>query len=61
MKIRKYTVTKYVCRLTHDGFSTWIDLKYRGKDAKKEATSQAKRCIDKIGIQAKVIDQSRYA
>ena len=61
MNIRKYTVTKFVCRLTRDGFQTYIDLNYRGKDAKKKATSQAKRCIDKIGVQAKVIDKSRYA
>lgn len=61
MKIRTYTVTKFVCRLTHDGFQTYIDLNYRGKDAKKKATAQAMRCIDKIGVQAKVLDQSRYA
>lgn len=57
----KVTVTKWVCRLTADGFTTYVDLNYRGKDAKKQATAQAMRCIKKIGVQAKVLDQSRYA
>lgn len=57
----KFTVTKFVCRVTADGFRTYVDLNYRGKNAKKQATAQAMRCIKKIGVQAQVLDQSRYA
>ncbi len=58
MRKCKTTVTKYVCRVTNDGFRTYTDLNYRGEDAAKRAVAIAWRCIQKHGVQARVIKVS---